>query len=559
MKTYHHISFCLLFFCCFQFLSADNIKRERIYLQTDKQTYLAGELLWLKLYLTDETGRPSSFSKIGYVELLDESSARIQVKLDIDNGVGEGWMELPSTLSTGYYRLTGYTRYMRNEGEDVFFDKTIAIINTFVVDQTVKTDTTVSVQPASVLENNISVTTNKPVLSTRSQNELYIQGLPENIHSLCVSVTGKEMVPITGQANIFQWQKQLPSISQINLKSEFIPEYEGHIISGKLVDMVAEHAEITGIISPLLGFVGSQIRLFGGQVEKNKTDVLFYTRRIKGVHELATATYSLSSQQCRVDIQSPFVAPSDIKLPEFSLNPTWEDQLLQRSMGLQVLHTFIADSLNKMDTTYAHFQHKPSRTYLLDEYTRFTTMEEVVIEFIPTLRFRMINNTRSLSVLNEERNGFSIGNSMVLVDGIPVTDHESIFRYDPFLVKKIDVYRGKYNFGGQFFDGMIFFSTYNYTYPNLKVGETTQFFDYEGTQARRHFYAPAYINEEDKQSRIPDYRHTLLWLPEVSTNRSSSLAIPFSTSDLAGEFQITVEGLTEDGRIIRGTAYFDVK
>lgn len=67
------------------------------------------------------------------------------------------------------------------------------------------------------------------------------------------------------------------------------------------------------------------------------------------------------------------------------------------------------------------------------------------------------------------------------------------------------------------------------------------------------------MKEADKKSRIPDYRHTLLWVPDIKTNGSSTLSVPFSTSDLTGEFQVIVEGLIKDGRIIRGTAYFDVK
>lgn len=101
-------------------LLAANDFRERIYVQTDKQVYLAGELLWLKLCVTDATGIPVSFSKVGYVELLDESTALVQVKIEIKEGIGEGWLELPALLPTGYYRLVAYTRYMRNEGDTVF-------------------------------------------------------------------------------------------------------------------------------------------------------------------------------------------------------------------------------------------------------------------------------------------------------------------------------------------------------------------------------------------------------------------------------------------------------
>ena len=57
--------------------------QERVYLQTDKQFYIAGELLWLKLYTTNTEGELSSFSKVGYIELLNDSIPEIQVRLDL--------------------------------------------------------------------------------------------------------------------------------------------------------------------------------------------------------------------------------------------------------------------------------------------------------------------------------------------------------------------------------------------------------------------------------------------------------------------------------------------
>ena len=174
-------------------------------------------------------------------------------------------------------------------------------------------------------------------------------------------------------------------------------------------------------------------------------------------------------------------------------------------------------------------------------------MEEVVIEFIPGLRFRKMDGVRRLAVLTEERIGYTIGNSLVLLDGIPITDHEIIFKYDPLKIRKIDVYKGKYVFGGQ------------HNYPGLVVDNSTQFFDYEGTQAQRIFYMPAYRTETEKRSPVPDFRHTLLWRPDIRTNGESSISIPFTTSDLTGDFTITIEGLTQTGEALYATEQFQVK
>ena len=104
--------------------------RERVYLQTDKQFYLSGELVWMKFIATDLDQRLSDVSKVGYVELLDSASAVVQARLVLEKGVGNGCLQLPSTLPTGNYRLVAYTRYMRNEGEEVFFEKPLTVVNT---------------------------------------------------------------------------------------------------------------------------------------------------------------------------------------------------------------------------------------------------------------------------------------------------------------------------------------------------------------------------------------------------------------------------------------------
>ena len=57
---------------------------------------------------------------------------------------------------------------------------------------------------------------------------------------------------------------------------------------------------------------------------------------------------------------------------------------------------------------------------------------------------------------------------------------------------------------------------------------------------------------------MPDGRHTLLWEPNIVTNGKTSIQLPFNTSDLTGEFQITVEGITKDGEIIHTTSSFKV-
>ena len=65
--------------------------------------------------------------------------------------------------------------------------------------------------------------------------------------------------------------------------------------------------------------------------------------------------------------------------------------------------------------------------------------------------------------------------------------------------------------------------------------------------------------EAEKRSPVPDFRHTLLWRPDIRTNGESSISIPFTTSDMTGDFTITIEGLTQTGEALYATEQFQVK
>jgi len=535
---------------------AENFSRERVYLHTDKQTYLSGELLWMKLYLTDETGKPSSLSKVAYVELVDESTAQVQEKLDINAGVAEGWMELPVTLPTGNYRLIAYTRNMRNEGEAVFFNKTIGIINTFKADASVITDTVMNDTDLPLTaKGSIHVSTKEQLYSAQTAGEIFITDLPENVHSLSVSVAGVDLVQYNEDISL--WNDNLKKYADVPVKADFIPEYEGHIISGKINDISTNQTSADENIFSLLGFVGDQVRLFGGTV-KEGGNVSFFTKRITGSREMAVSTTSSFGNKYRISIESPFVSHQEMNMPELVINRQWHEQLLQRSIGMQVMYAYTADSMSRVDTTYSYFRHKPDRSFILDEYTRFNSMEEVVIEFIPPLRFRQYNNKRYLSVLMNENNKFSL-NSMVLLDGIPIMENDIIFNYNPLLVYKIDIYKDKFVFGNNHFEGLVFFTTYQHDYPSLVLDESTQLFDYEGTQVHRYFYSPSYNEKNNSKTKTPDFRHTLLWMPNLETEGKPALSVPFSTSNLTGTFKVTVEGITKDGKVINGMSFFHVK
>lgn len=106
--------------------------QEKLFMHVDRTFYLAGDILWCKLYVVDASShQPLDLSKVAYVEVLDaNNTAVIQSKIALDKGNGNGSISLPVTTPSGNYKIRAYTNWMKNTGPDYFFEKLITIVNT---------------------------------------------------------------------------------------------------------------------------------------------------------------------------------------------------------------------------------------------------------------------------------------------------------------------------------------------------------------------------------------------------------------------------------------------
>lgn len=115
-----------------------NNLQEKIYVHTDKRSYLTGEIIWFKLYTVEAyTNRPINVSNVAYVELLDAGNKVVlQAKISIEKGKGTGQLYLPLSISSGNFVLRTYTNWMKNFDAKYFFHKELTIYNTIKADST---------------------------------------------------------------------------------------------------------------------------------------------------------------------------------------------------------------------------------------------------------------------------------------------------------------------------------------------------------------------------------------------------------------------------------------
>ena len=99
----------------------DENPQEKVFVQTDRDKYVAGETVWFKAWCT-LNGRPSFLSRILYVVLSDNDGVVVDKKMFLldSSATANGVIDLPKSVVSGNYLLTAYTLWMLNYPQFVF-------------------------------------------------------------------------------------------------------------------------------------------------------------------------------------------------------------------------------------------------------------------------------------------------------------------------------------------------------------------------------------------------------------------------------------------------------
>lgn len=342
----------------------------------------------------------------------------------------------------------------------------------------------------------------------------------------------------------FNWEKVLNGDKPL---FAFVPEYSGHVVSATVVN------KETGIpekgVDCFLSVPGTHFKFYTGQSDE-KGEVNFYTKDLYGKHELF-AQAGGKSRKYRIDVKTPFSENFSSKFfPSFTL-PNVSGFILQaKSIDMQIQKLYTGEQKFILLPTDTTFFYQPTNTYLLDNYVRFPTMEEVLREYVREIVVNKQNNNLLLAAGRRDVTGIVYRyEPLTMVDGVPLTDDiNKIFAFDPFKVKALDIVNRGFIVGNSMFEGIINFRTYKGNAEGLAVDPTATVLDYEGLQLQREYFAPLYETQNQFSSRMPDFRNLLHWVPALQTNASGRQQISFYTSDLAGKYIVFIEGLAAKGR-----------
>jgi hypothetical protein len=337
-----------------------------------------------------------------------------------------------------------------------------------------------------------------------------------------------------------------------------LPETYGPVLQAQL--LTAAGAPAPAGIGTYLTVPGRTGRFYYAATQPGGM-VQFEPEAFSGTQKVVLQTDPRRDSTYRLELRSPYstrYAPSH--LAPLALPPALAGALTERHVQVQVAQAFADPRPGGRLATppdSASFFGRPDERYLLDDYTRFKEMEDVMREYVPGVRVRKRRDGFHFVVFDRPGQTYFQNDPLVLLDGLPIFDTNKIMAFDPLKVKQLDVLTGRYFQGPLVYDGVVSYTTYQGDLAGFSINPHALVEEYEGMQGQREFYAPRY--DASTQSRLPDLRNLLYWNPEVRLLPSRGQPLDFFTSDQAGRYVVVVQGVGSDGQLGSTSLLLDVK
>ena len=550
------------------------IPQESVFIHFNSSLLFTGEYLYYSLYcFNNQTKSLTDLSKVAYVELIGKDNQAVFLhKIKLDNGKGMGDFFIPVTVSSGNYKLVAYTNWMKNSNPSKVFQTDINIINPYQSNPSTVQKNKDSKVDSLASKSPVSNTTRSKIIEDPKENEGFlimetdqenyknrskvnVQFRVSNTNKMgngnySISVRKMNGIPKPKSESSSEFLKGLSNkmVQQTeNIGSQVeLPELRGELFSGKAVplntDLNVDNLKVA-ISIPGDNYFFEIVHTnekgeFFVNIDKNYPGDQMYLQ-VLGDHR---SEYKIET------IEHQNITNLNLQFNEFKIDPSWKNEIIEQSVHNQIesaYFEFKPDSilLNAPDKMLDNFKRE---TYNLDDYTRFPTLRETFIEIVKNVSTKkMEKDTYGFEIQGYEFNANTGISPLVLVDGIVVQNINNLLDYKASKVKEISIFRDQFVIGMKAYQGIIEIKTISGTYDNIENDPTIFKTSIFKPQIRKNYFTQVY-DEASQNSRIPDDRLQLLWIPHLELQNASN--VEFYTSDVDGEFEISFEGFTKDGK-----------
>lgn len=560
-----------------------SMHQERVFVHYNTSLLFTGEYLYYKFYcLNSTTNNLSNTSKIGYVELLGENGESIfKHKVKLEKGLGQGDFFVPTSIPSGNYKLLAYTQWMRNGEGNNFFSSDISIINPYKGDQSVvlpeisNTENNIKYEAKNndnflntnqALKEKIMISLNSKSFGHRSKVLVAIKSLygKRSFGNYSISVRKIDTIltpSMYTSINYTQLFRNAKSKNRAIGDNIYMPEFKGEMITGRIINKETKQPVAKKDIA--LSIINNESIL---DITTTNEDGIFYFHLNVNYNGDDTILQVIDKHPEKYEIklnEHASISSKNLKFNQFKISSKMRQFILERSINNQIQNGYFSVKPDTIKTAEpeAPFYGNHQDIYNLDDYTRFPTVDETVVEIIEHAWTRKTKSGKKVLIVRGREFDPYFGSELlplVLVDGIFIQNHESIIMYEAKKIESISVLRDEYYYGSQIYKGIISIKTIKGEYhKELNENYSSNVKLFKPLPIKNYFNQTYDITNEIESSRTPDFRQQLLWMPRFILD-SNEKEIAFFTSDSKGTYEIALEGFTNQGVPISVRKIIDV-
>lgn len=546
-----------------ELMAIDTKINESIFITPNANSYLTGETLRYNLFCLNKVNNTASpYSKIAYAELIDATKkSAFKHKLFLEKGVANGDFFIPTTLETGNYKLVGYTSWMLNKSDSNYFNIDIYIVNPYQTNKNPKPEKSVIRQEIAAFSNpGVALSLGKKTFANREIVDLKINTDSEDFSkgNYTLSVRKVDGLVSKNKLNFTEYNAlNLNQNGAVSTENLAIPELRGEIISGKIIAKAPGNSLANKNIAISIPEKNFEFKI--SKTDQNGQFTFVLDRPCPNPN-IIIQLIDADKENYTIEVDKPKSLNFDsLKFNTFELSADFNENLKERAIASQIengYYNITKDSV-ALVKDIKKFYDPISKEYVLDDFNRFPTLKETAIEIVKEMYFTQTKGKYELSLHDYDVNYELTSPALVLVDGLIIQNINELFEYKMNNVYKINIVNGGYYYGTKLFNGLISFTTKNFDYVSKLSVSFIIRPEILRPLSKKNYYQPDYL-DKTKNTRIPDYRHQLLWYPDLKL-KGSEENITFSTSDVNGQFEVIVEGFSSSGKPVYTKEIIEVR
>lgn len=514
-----------------------------LYLLTDRSWAISGDTIWFKISTANFSEESGNVVHVQLENLRNEPVNRIMVITA--NGLGEGFIPVPDSLSTGTYWLYAYTSSMRNSANVTAPAKLVTVYHRF--DESFENITipdTKNISRQNSMLPDFDIRLSASIIDPRSivKVDLNIKDY-ESLKVKDLVISASLEGPLSSSDDHFYFRKL-----ESNSTGDFIaapPEYNGFMIEGRVLPL---NGSTLPARSMVILSIPDSIPYFDYYLAGNDGYFRFMLKNARGTAGIFLRAITHDDQELVVELVKGLMTGSEsLSTFEYQFNSShsqWVKSIAEAALYEKIFsgEQTWKEAFFEMYHPYAQpFYGKTNKRVVLAEYIELPDFQEISRELLPGVRYRRRGNSATLQLMDNSERMYFTKNPLRLVNGIPIFDDGLLFRFKSSDIEYIDIINEERIFGDISFKGVLALSLADRD-NNWIAGQKTLFsFSIPCLQVPQ---PPLYRMNNGLQlpDNTPDFRKVYLF--ERINRKQPETSFQFRASDLKGNIVVKLQGIT---------------